>query len=179
MGIKKNQDHQTIDWIDEINPELTKRKLRSLFDYNSDSGELINRVSGKAVGSLDKSTGYIRYRYNGKNNRVHRLIWLWLHGYIPDNCIINHRDNDRTNNSECNLRLLPIKGNNENITKGNNNNRTGIRGVTQKNDSTYIARITCNGKTITLGSFACPVVAGKEYLKQKELMHKGWSKNGI
>ncbi len=174
----RTKDNSTVDWIDEETEDLTQIKLRKLFDYNAKTGQLINKKSGKPVGCLDKSTGYIRYRFNGKNHRVHRLIWVWLHSDVPDGFIVDHGDNDRTNNRAKNLRLLSTKENNENIEKGNSNNQIGIRGVSQKGDL-YIARITCSGKTINLGTFATPEQAGAEYLKSKELMHKGWSSRGI
>ena len=179
LGTKKNNDCQTIDWVGDLSEELTQRKLKSLFDYNAETGDFIKRSINKPVGSLDKSTGYIRYKLNGKNHRVHRLIWLWLHGSIPDDCFIDHLDNDRTNNKANNLRLLPQQGNAENITKGNKNNKIGIRGVSELGSGLYIARITSNGKTITLGTFTSAELAGQEYFKQKELLHSGWSRNGI
>lgn len=174
----RTKDNQTIDWIDSETEELTQIKLRQLFNYNAKTGQLINKKSGKPVGSLDKSTGYIRYRFNGKNHRVHRLIWVWNHGAVPDGFIVDHKFNDRTDNRIESLRLLTTKENAENIKSGNKNNQIGLRGVSRKGDI-YIARITHKGKTICLGSFATPEQAGMEYTRQKELIHTGWKSRHV
>lgn len=170
-----HKDNCTIDWIAEFSTELDQIKLRQLFNYDSKTGKLISKKRKKPVGCLDKSTGYIRYKYDGKNLRVHRLIWVWLHGAIPDGFIVDHVDNDRTNNRERNLRLATGQENSQNIKEGNKNNQIGIRGVSKRGDL-YQARITHNRKTIVLGLFPTAEMAGREYFKQKELLHSGYSK---
>lgn len=178
MNQLRNKDNSTIDWVDDATDELTQIKLRNYFNYNAETGQLISKRTNKPVGCLDKSTGYIRYRYGNKNHRVHRLIWILRFGSIPDGFVIDHRDNDRTNNRINNLRLVVGSENNENITAGNKNNKIGIRGVVQSGES-FLAIITVKYKKIYLGRFATPEQAGAEYLKHKKLMHKGWSSRGI
>lgn len=174
----RNKDAFTIDWIDEFSSDITQTKLRQLFDYNPETGEFINKKSGKSVGSMDKSTGYIRYRFAGKNYRLHRLIWVWLHSDVPDGFVVDHRNNIRTDNRADNLRLLSVRGNNENIEKGNRNNKIGIRGVHQCGQS-YRAVIVVCGRNIHLGMFATPEQAGAEYHKHKKLLHKGYANRGV
>lgn len=43
---------------------------------------------------------------NGKNQHVHRLVWMKHHGEIPKGCIIHHKDEDKTNWNIDNLELL-------------------------------------------------------------------------
>ena len=43
---------------------------------------------------------------NGKNHHVHRLEWIKHFGAIPEDCIIHHKDEDKTNWNIDNLELL-------------------------------------------------------------------------
>lgn len=43
---------------------------------------------------------------NGKNQHIHRLEWIKYHGAIPKDCIIHHKDEDKTNWNIDNLELL-------------------------------------------------------------------------
>lgn len=43
---------------------------------------------------------------NGKNQHVHRLEWIKHHGAIPNDCIIHHKDEDKTNWNIDNLEMI-------------------------------------------------------------------------
>lgn len=43
---------------------------------------------------------------NGKNQHIHRLEWIKHHGEIPADCIVHHKDQDKTNWNIENLELL-------------------------------------------------------------------------
>lgn len=67
---------------------MDAEKLRLLVSYDPATGEcrwLQSRGKGRAgqlVGCMN-SRGYLVTRIDGKNYKLHRLIWLWVHGEWP------------------------------------------------------------------------------------------------
>ena len=42
----------------------------------------------------------------GREYRLHRLVWLWVHGaHVPDGMTLDHINGVKTDNRICNLRL--------------------------------------------------------------------------
>ncbi len=64
--------------------------------------------------------GYHQFRcsYDGviKSIQYHRFVWEAFNGEIPDGFVIDHIDNNKTNNALSNLRLLTHE---ENLSRGN------------------------------------------------------------
>jgi hypothetical protein len=79
---------------------LTKEYLHSLFDYKD--GQLIHKDSGKSAVIKAGKKRYERITIDGKVHTLHRMIFLWNHGYLP--ATIDHIDGDRDNNRIENLR---------------------------------------------------------------------------
>lgn len=52
-----------------------------------------------------------------KQCRIHRIVWVAANGVIPDGYVIDHINNDKTDNRLCNLQLLTPE---ENSTKARN-----------------------------------------------------------
>ena len=52
------------------------------------------------------SMGYMVARINGKNVLMHRYVWGYYNGVIPDGYVIHHKDEDKTNNAIENLECL-------------------------------------------------------------------------
>lgn len=141
----------------ENNNIVTFVKLHELFYYNNRDGNLIWKKSnrgtkkGKIAGCIDNN-GYRVIRINNKNYYAHRLIWLYTHGYFPEN-IIDHIDQIPSNNKLNNLREVSKSCNRKNC-KISKNNTSGITGVTYHNTSKkYQATIMVNGIAINLGYF--------------------------
>ena len=44
--------------------------------------------------------------FQRRGSRLHRVVWEWHHGTIPDGTHIHHKDGDRTNNAPDNLECL-------------------------------------------------------------------------
>lgn len=78
--------------------------------------------NGKRYG-LYKSNRYYRRTVstNGKKTTasLHREVWEYHNGAIPDNLVIDHIDRDRHNNDISNLRLVTWKGNRDNMSEEN------------------------------------------------------------
>ncbi len=111
--------------------KLTQERLKELLNYNPETGIFvwaINRTSIKAgIVAGSYSDGYIRIGINSKGYLAHRLAWLYVEGYLPENDI-DHINRDKTDNRFSNLRETTKTCNlrNRGIFK---NNKTGITGV--------------------------------------------------
>lgn len=79
---------------------VTQALLKELFDYKD--GHLIHRASGKSAVIKAGKKRYARVTVNGKAESLHRMIYLWHHGYLPK--VVDHIDNNRENNHIENLR---------------------------------------------------------------------------
>jgi hypothetical protein len=75
--------------------------------------------NGKRYG-LHKGNRYYKRTLstNGKKTTVHlhREVWRYHNGVIPEGFVIDHKDRDRNNNDISNLRLVTWKVNRENIS---------------------------------------------------------------
>lgn len=136
---------------------ITQDQVKRLFDYD-DSGNLIwkirpnSKVSiGDIVGTLNKKIGYLYTRVSGHIIAVHRIIFLWHYGYLPENDI-DHIDKNRLNNKIENLREISRVCNSRNCNVSKNN-KSGISGVSYntKRDR-YCVSITVNYKQYSIGS---------------------------
>lgn len=61
---------------------------------------------GDPAGWYSKHDNYYRVEINGKAFMAHRLVWLLFNDEQDENLVINHKDNDRTNNSIENLECV-------------------------------------------------------------------------
>lgn len=64
---------------------------------------------------LHKNQRYFKASVNKKNQYLHRMVWEYHNGKIPDGMMIDHIDMDKSNNGISNLRLVTPKQNRENI----------------------------------------------------------------
>jgi hypothetical protein len=105
---------------------------------------------GDLVGSKRKD-GYWETQYKGKRYLVHRLIFLYHHGYLPS--LIDHIDQNPSNNKIENLRESNKRANAFNCGIPSNN-KSGVRGVSWcKNSKKWVARFKKEGKYLFLGAF--------------------------
>ena len=54
-----------------------------------------------------QKTGYYTVKINGKTMLLHRYIWEYYNGIIPDGYVVHHKDEDKENNDISNLECLP------------------------------------------------------------------------
>jgi HNH endonuclease len=103
--------------------ELTQECLKRHFGYDPATGHMvrIKSVQGAPSGQLPypHSNGYLRIRFAGGMQLVHRLAWLYVHGEMPPEQI-DHIDGNRSNNRIENLRLATNAQNSQNnhVAKG-------------------------------------------------------------
>ena len=155
----------------------SQERLRQLFIYNFETGELINRsrrnfsAAGSRAGSVD-SHGYRRIGIDGKVYAEHRIIWVWVYGAVPEGYLIDHINHNKLDNRIQNLRLATSQMNNVNI-KSNRINKTGYRGVTKTRLGQFEARIKQEGKNKYLGTFNSALEAFNRYSVEKARRHLG------
>lgn len=136
--------------------KLTMERVRELFDYIPETGQLIRKISvghrpstkaGVIVGYPD-SSGYLQVMVDWWQRSVHLVIWVWHHGYEPEH-VLDHRDRDVSNNRIENLREVTSQCNTRN-TGNSSRCATGIKGVRwSKADGAWFVYIGINGpKTI-------------------------------
>lgn len=68
----------------------------------------------KKSGEVSCYTRKVNYRFTVP---VHRIVYAWYHGEVPEGMDVDHIDNNKENNRLSNLRLLTRKENLENRLK--------------------------------------------------------------
>ena len=137
---------------------LTYDLVRELFDYDP-SGWLRWKESprygieaGEVAGNYDPHRGYYVLMVYGESYLLHRVIFLWHHGYMPEG-ITDHEDRCRVNNKIDNLRDISRTCNNRNCVV-RSDSKTGVCGVFWHSQSRkWEAKIRVNTVGYTLGRY--------------------------
>jgi hypothetical protein len=116
------------------NPKkLTQERLKKLLHYDPETGVFTRKISttsnaqrGNIAGTICKN-GYAQAGVEGKRYYLHRLAWLYMYGYLPEN-EIDHIDRNPLNNRINNLREVSRSCNAKNVSPMSNC-KTGIPGV--------------------------------------------------
>ena len=116
---------------------LTQTDAKRLFDYDPVTGfcgrltKPCNSVKiGERLGYVQKCAGDLQYfatEIHGKQYKVHRLIWLWMTGEMPEKDI-DHEDGNGLNNVWSNLRKATRSENMRNA-RMRSDNKSGQSGV--------------------------------------------------
>lgn len=144
---------------------MTQKKLKELFDYHPDGFFLVKkkttqrRVGDKIKGFLN-SAGYPMMAIGREHYRIHRMIFLWHHGFIPEQ--IDHINRKRSDNRVRNLRAANKSLNMRNASRPKDNT-SGYKGVSWlKTNRKW--RAYAGG--IHIGCFSNKIEAAKAYDKK-------------
>src|SRR5574343_637952 len=129
---------------------ITQEQLKTILDYDPATGVFTWKIHkgrtypGDKAGSIN-SIGYWQIMINQVNYLAHRLVYLWLDGYWPENQI-DHINRIRSDNRRENLREVSQSCNNinSNVRCDNKTKVTGVSWSTR--DKAWISRITVNKK---------------------------------
>lgn len=133
---------------------ITKERLQEMFVYSD--GNLYWKkprkkvVVGSKAGALS-GRGYMDVKIDQKIYKLHRLIFMWHHGYMPE--FVDHVDCERLNNKIENLREATASQNkwNQPVPK---NNTSGIKGVCfDKTKNKWKGYVGYQGKDKHIGNF--------------------------
>jgi len=168
---------------------MNQKFIQNLFYYDKETGDLFwkkrdyslcktkhscdswnTKFEGKKIITLD-GKGYRVVSIFCKRYIAHRLIWLYVYGYLPE--FIDHINGIRTDNRLCNLREVTQQQNHMN-NKRASNNTSGATGVyLNKKSKRWCAQMKFNGKTYHLGS--SPNYEEAVKLRKKEEKKLGFS----
>ena len=159
---------------------ITQKYLKKLFDYKD--GHLIRKVrrgpshKGEIAGYSHHS-GYRYIQINGIEFGIHRIIWCWHYGELPE-YQIDHINRIKDDNRIENLRLAFYEGltddeaNRQNLGI-RNDNTSGHEGVSwHEQRKKWRARIGVKGKRISLGLYKHYEDACAAYDRGKTEYHK-------
>lgn len=116
-----------------------------------------------------KHKNYLTLNYKSRTYVIHRLIFLYHHGYLPDT--LDHIDNDTYNNRIENLRPATRNQNGYNM-KIRSSNKTGYKGICwKKREQRYLAACSVEGKRFEIGYFKVLEDAVKAIKQFREKHH--------
>lgn len=152
---------------------ITQTQLHDLFTYSD--GQLywkVKKASRVKIG--DKAgwvhhTGYTCISIDDEQYLLHRLVFLYHHGFLPK--YIDHINRDRTNSRIENLRGVTNSQNRVNSDKTWTKN--GYRGVKETRNGQFEARITRNGEYFHLGTYETPEEASEVYQNARKELFPG------
>lgn len=137
---------------------LTQKELKEQLNYDPDTGIFTWNVGkfgaslGNIAGSRHKTMGYIFIGLKNKRYLAHRLAFLYMEGYIPEN-EVDHINGNRSDNRWSNLRHVSTTCNHQNCNL-RSDNKSGVQGVMYRKDRMkWISRAHFNNKNIILGSY--------------------------
>lgn len=166
---------------------ITQQYIKSILHYDPETGIftwLSNKLgkgnsTGKGtlgcVAGTKHHAGYIVLGIDNKKHlSAHRLAFLYMVGKIPN--VVDHINNDKSDNRWCNLREADNFKNRQNIGKRKNNS-SGYKGVSYcKEQNKWMASLgytnndgkRCHKK---IGRFYTPEEAHQAYCKAAKELH--------
>lgn len=160
--------------------QITQELVKELFEYRD--GDLYWKIrasqrvrAGDKAGKVEKR-GYRAVSIKRKYYKVHRIIFLMFHGYLP--LLVDHIDGNKLNNDINNLRPATHAQNCQNA-KISKTNTSGYKGVTwDKENKKWMVQIHANGKNKKIGRFDDLELAGLVAAEARNKYHKEFANHG-
>lgn len=123
---------------------------------SSNRGHTVGDVAGSPNGK-----GYLHISIDRKQYPAQILAWFYVTGTWPCG-FVDHKNRIVTDNRWDNLREATVKQNSSNrgLSK---QNKSGYKGVREEKNGKFMARITIDGKSTHLGTFATAAKAAEAY----------------
>jgi hypothetical protein len=153
--------------------KITQERLKQLMRYEDGKLYWVRPTakwmkSGMEAGFI-MNMGYRVACIDGHSIMLHRLVFLYHHGYTPE--IVDHIDGDKLNNHVENLRPATRVQNNTNA-RTRKDNKSGQKGVRWREDNQkWQASITSSKKKHHLGYYAAFEDAKNAYLIAAQQLH--------
>ena len=132
--------------------ELTQELVREWFEYRDDGALIHKKPRGRVIVGTEagwlSNNGYRTVRVESKHFLLHRIVYLYHHGYLPKS--LDHINGVRTDNRIENLRECTQS---QNIANTKGHAVSGYKGV-YRYGKKWIAQVQVNGKAIYLGYYA-------------------------
>lgn len=154
---------------------ISHKELLALVRYNPNTGKW-TRISNRfgrgwkreRVGYI-MPTGYRRVKIANKRYMSSVLAWFYMTGKWPKR-IVDHKDNNKTNDRWKNLRLATRRQNRVN-SKCRKDNKSGFKGVHRRKNGQFAAVISNRNVHTYLGNFVDPREANRAYLSEAKLRY--------
>lgn len=131
-----------------------------MVEYNPTTGVVTK--NGKNYYWVDRKTGYVRTKFDGRSVYVHRLAFYFMTKAWPK-YYLDHINGNRSDNSWSNIREATRTQNNRSrVGYG----KSGRKGVIHQSKNSFRARIRINGRDVFLGSYKTADEAAKAYDKK-------------
>lgn len=160
--------------------EIAVSRLRELFLYDSDTGNLVWKTTTWKVKAGDRAgyitdKGYLRVSVDGVRIYAHRIVWAIHHGEWPTSHI-DHKNLIKSDNRIDNLRQASVIANAQNRLV-RSDSAVHMKGVGIK-DGRYRSRIKVNGSEKSLGRYATAEEAYEVYCLASDMLHGEFSNHG-
>jgi hypothetical protein len=169
--------------VTDVDSGLTAERLRALLDYNPATGmwtwvqSLGSRAQKGCQAGWVNDGGYRIIMVDRRKYRASRLAWLWMRGEWPAN-LIDHRDNDPSNDRWLNIRQATNLENQKNV-RMHRDNASGLKGAYfDKRDRMWYSTIMRGGKKEYLGYFGSALEAHAAYAAASAKLHGEFGRVG-
>jgi len=133
-------------------------------------GCIYNNKTGKFIG-CENGNGYLKCRYKGKTQLMHRIVYEAFKGKIREGYFIDHKNRDKADNRIENLReaTRSQNGANQDVSVRNQSGFVGVDFHKKK----WRAQFRIDGKKIHLGLFDTALEAARfreDYIIENNLI---------
>lgn len=154
---------------------ITQARLKEICTYDPESGlfeGIVNRGKKYKVGDQfgkEAKKGYLQVTIDGRTYRLHRLAWLYVHGYHPP-AEIDHKNGIPYDNRMENLRLAD-KAQNAWNRKGRPNRAMPKNVTYHEKDRLYVVMFSKHRKLAFCKSYRNLEDAAQAALRERERLY--------